>query len=164
MNDVLDWIRANDFDLTYLDIDITLEQNNLLRNELLNFVSSGDLTPLEPEHRLLLAKRLEPGFGSVKVEVIADTELTRAYAAANLATWRESGVAEGKEWFSIDDDQTCSLCRRLHQTVMMLHNLFQDKYDAPPAHAGCRCILAPFFLTSIDVSDYMEKERRFIIF
>ncbi|MGB3714516.1 MAG: phage minor head protein [Candidatus Promineifilaceae bacterium] len=159
MKDVIDWIRAHDFDLSYIDVKITRLQNALLRWELVNFISDSELTPLEADHRTKLAKRLEPAFGSDEAETIACTELTRAYVEGNLASWRVSGVTTGKIWISMYDEQTCATCRRLHQMVIMLDEHYEDRYDGPPAHAGCRCTLSPHMLSNIDLTDYWKRER-----
>lgn len=85
-------------------------------------------------------------FGAARAERIAQTEVTRAYAAGNLAAWRADGTVTGKRWHTTADDLVCPICGPLQGTTVGLDELFPSALgaiDGPPAHVGCRCWLTP---------------------
>jgi SPP1 gp7 family putative phage head morphogenesis protein len=116
---------------------------DFLRSAVSDWVSSGK--PLED-----LVAEIEPMFGSVRAELIATTEVTKAFAEGNLATWRESGVVSGKRWMTAEDELVCPICSPLDGMVVELdENGFTTEeggvgLTAPPAHPNCRCYLQPF--------------------
>ena len=123
---------------TYALVDqITDTSAALLQDEFSRWIASGE--PLDD-----LIKKLEPMFGSVRAEMVAVTEVTRAFAEGNLIAWRESGVVEGKRWMTAQDDLVCSICAPLAGTVAPLDSDgFANGLVAPPAHVRCRCWLQP---------------------
>jgi SPP1 gp7 family putative phage head morphogenesis protein len=134
--DAAQWIESYEFDLSYADIEtLDKDQKTILRQALIQFVQEGGtvgdvvekLTPLSAEH----------------AGTIANTEITRAYAQGNLASWRESGVTESKRWNTNRDELVCSICRPLDEKVVPLDEKFGGIYDGPPAHPDCRCWISP---------------------
>lgn len=57
-----------------------------------------------------LIDELTPIFGPVRAEMIAATEVTRAYAEANLRAWQASGVIEGYSIRTAMDERVCPIC------------------------------------------------------
>jgi hypothetical protein len=147
--DVVDWIRGHEFDLTYVGIEITPEQNNLLRKELTNFVTVSGY------NMGMLTKGLEPGFGD-NATIIASTESTRAYSEGNLTAWKESGVAEGKRWNTNNDGLVCAICQPLDNKVVPLEGEFPGGLDGPFAHPGCRCWVTPVMMEDVEPGDLIE--------
>ncbi len=92
-----------------------------------------------------LIERITAGgvFGQPRAHAIAVTEVTRAYAQGNLAAWRASGVVEGKQWNTNNDELVCPVCGPLAGQVVALDEPFPGNIAAPPAHPRCRCWIVP---------------------
>ena len=84
-----------------------------------------------------LMTSIAPMFGADRAEMIAVTEVTRAFAEGNKATWEESGVVEAMRWMTAQDEMVCPVCAPLAGKK----RTFDD--DLPPAHVNCRCYLQP---------------------
>jgi SPP1 gp7 family putative phage head morphogenesis protein len=79
-----------------------------------------------------------------RAQTIAVTEVTRAYAQGNMAAWRESGVTQGKEWSTAEDELVCPLCGPLADVVVDLDADFPNGGGSgPPRHTRCRCWVVP---------------------
>jgi SPP1 gp7 family putative phage head morphogenesis protein len=89
-----------------------------------------------------LIGQLEPMFGKVRAEMVASTEVTRAFAEGNRTTWKESGVVDGMRWMASEDELMCPICGDLAGKVDTLDGDF-DGNGPPPAHPRCRCYLQP---------------------
>lgn len=72
----------------------------------------------------LLQERLTPVFGRRRAEVIASTEVTRAYAEGNMALWQSTGFVSGKQWRTAVDERVCPICGPLHGQVVAFDNPF----------------------------------------
>ncbi len=92
-----------------------------------------------------LIKRIRGGYlySEERARTIAVTEVTRAFAEGNMASWRASGVIEKKRWRSNNDEIVCPICRPLNGKVVGLDEEFAEGIDAPPGHSRCRCWLTP---------------------
>lgn len=116
----------------------------------------------------LLPTRLEPWLGQRRAERIAVTEVTRTYAAGNIAAWKSSGLVTAKVWATASDELVCPYCGNLngkivdidsdfHISAMDLPGNLANAGDfvafAPPAHVNCRCWLQP------QVSEVSLRER-----
>lgn len=100
---VADWVEMYSFDLVG-GIDATT------RSELGTAVSAWILNGgTLPD----LIATLEPIFGPVRAELIASTEVTRAYAEASIIAWRNSGVVERMVWQTANDEIVCPVCAPL---------------------------------------------------
>lgn len=83
-------------------------------------------------------------FSTARAQMIARTELIRANNQGNLAAYKASGVAAGKEWATADDEACCAECDANEaQGAIPLDDDFDSGDDAPPAHPNCRCALLP---------------------
>jgi SPP1 gp7 family putative phage head morphogenesis protein len=136
--------------------DVNDETEKQLRAALSQGVTAGEST-------YQLRARVEDIFGSastMRADRIARTETTRAQGYADIQAWTQSGVVEGKEWFTAEDERTCRYCASLdHQTWGLSDVIFSkgdsltidgqtqhynyDDVQAPPLHANCRCTLLP---------------------
>ena len=90
-----------------------------------------------------LIKDLEPLFGKQRAELIASTEVTRAYAEGNRIAYRESGVVDEIEWRTAKDERVCPICGPLDGKQRRFGEPFDIGIDAPPAHPRCRCWVVP---------------------
>jgi len=93
-----------------------------------------------------LRESLAREFGEGRANRIAVTEVTRTFMEGNLASWRESGVTDGKQWNTNRDEIVCPICRPLNDTVVALNEPFNAgglRVDGPPAHPNCRCWVSP---------------------
>jgi len=80
--------------------EITETSHKGLGSQIAAWVESGDSLPG-------LFKRLEPIYGKKRAELIGITEATRAYARGNEVLWQKSGVVEGKQWSTANDERVC---------------------------------------------------------
>jgi len=98
----------------------------------------------------VLKKTLSDGrwFGRERGNMIAVTEVTRAFNKGNMAAYRESGVVEGKEFQTARDEKVCQICEPLDGKITELEGTFEtpkglENVDEPPVHVNCRCGIAP---------------------
>ena len=107
-----------------------------LQNEIAGFIENG-------ENMGQLTARLEPLFGPERADLIASTEVTRAFAEGNMTAWRESGIIQRREWRTSNDEIVCLICGPLNGKITGLDEPFPGGVDSPPAHPRCRCWLVP---------------------
>lgn len=100
------------------------------------WMQSGD--PLQS-----LINALEPYYGPVRAEMIAVTETTRAYAQGNLAVWQATGMVEGYNFMTAEDDLVCPLCDGRDGAASRNPHSLNDYEDMPPRHVRCRCWIQP---------------------
>ena len=91
----------------------------------------------------MLIDDLTPLFGNQRAELIASTEITRAFYRGNLEAWQQSGVVDLIEWRTARDERVCKICGPLHGQRTALGQPFKhpnsgNEYHAP-AHPRCRC-------------------------
>ena len=117
------------------------------RSAIAQWVQNGE--PLS-----MLIEDLAPIFGTQRAQLIASTEVTRAYAEANQRVYREAGIRY-MEWRAAADELMCPICGALNGQIVGI----DDKFDAaldddirtqfrvnfaiPPAHPRCRCWIVP---------------------
>lgn len=110
-----------------------------------------------------LRARVEHVMGNastVRADRIARTEVSRAQGYADIQAWTQSGVVEGKEWYTAEDEHVCPFCDSLDRQVFGLDENIVTKGDSltidgqtqhynyddvpsPPLHVNCRCVLLP---------------------
>lgn len=91
-------------------------------------------------------------FGAERAELIASTEVTRAYAEANRLAYRDAGMKYIK-WNTAHDERVCPVCAPLNGQVVGIEGRFDGaldddvreqfnaRFEIPPAHPRCRCWL-----------------------
>lgn len=92
-------------------------------------------------------------FSRRRAELIATTEVTRAYAEGTRIAWAQGGVIRTMRWQTANDESVCPICEPLNQrTAAVIDGVFQlvneegevlRSISMPPAHPGCRCWLSP---------------------
>lgn len=100
----------------------------------------------------LEAQLLEAGFGPVRAEMIAVTEVTRAASMGEqevLDQLREQGIEMEATWETNDDEFVCDICGPLDGETndyfndngepIWTHPESGEEMGAPPAHPRCRC-------------------------
>lgn len=90
-----------------------------------------------------LPDRLEAAFGRRRAEMIAVTEVTRAYAEANAYIWQKSGLVKKRRWQTAMDERVCPVCGPLHGQETEWGKEFDGGIMNPPAHPRCRCWVVP---------------------
>lgn len=113
--------------------------NNTTRQAISNAISTYASTPGMNKEDVV--KLLEPVFGQRRAEMIATTEITRAYGQAAHITQIElerQGVQTKEQWVTWRDDRVCPICAPLHNS----YDWQTDHPYGPPAHVNCRCWLA----------------------
>lgn len=82
---------------------------------------------------------LEKVYGSVRAQMIAQTESTRVYASANRDAFEATGLVDEMVWNTAQDDLVCPICGPLAGTSIGIG----DVDSLPPAHINCRCWVQP---------------------
>ena len=88
---------------------------------------------------------ISPWFGPVRAEMIATTELTRAYyegGAAAIRQVEDAGFEMVHIWNTNNDGLVCDICYPRNQTAGYGYPAGDYEYgweDPPPAHPRCRC-------------------------
>jgi SPP1 gp7 family putative phage head morphogenesis protein len=150
---------------TKIAADVNDETEKQLRATLTEGLKAG-----EGVHQL--RARVEAVMGiaaTTRADVIARTEVARVQSAADIYAWDQSGVVEGKEWFTAEDERVCKFCGPMNGRVIGLRENFFEKgdvqteegenrkgekttyslnhdYDSVPGaplHPRCRCTLLP---------------------
>lgn len=86
-----------------------------------------------------LETALEPIFGVVRSQMIAQSETTRVFARANRDAFEATDLVEQVKWQAANDELVCPICGELNGT---LHDV-ADIDALPPAHTRCRCYILP---------------------
>lgn len=125
------------------DIDATTLERT--RRAVSAWIDNGE--PLES-----LIEEFVPIFGERRAELIASTEVTRAYAEGNRQAYKASGVVTHWIWRTAEDERVCPVCGPLADSVVQIDGDFsgflpdevrRGTISAPPAHPRCRCWVAP---------------------
>lgn len=114
---------------------ITDTSRGYVQGAIADWIRSG--APLDD-----LVDALTPMFGRVRAEMIASTEVTRAYHRGNVEVWRASGFVKGWVFRTAFDELVCPVCGPMHEQRFDL----EDQRNAPPLHPRCRCWSAPLVL------------------
>ncbi len=82
-------------------------------------------------------------FSEDRAMTIARTELIKANNKAHMATFKESGVVQYKEWSTAnDDDVDEEVCApNEDEGPIPIDDDFQSGDSEPPGHPNCRCVL-----------------------
>lgn len=134
---ISDWVKQYSFDLIKGINETTRE---LVKNSLVKFNETPGMNNRD------LFNLLEPAFGQVRAQMIAVTEVTRAYSEANSMYqdyMTEVGVESMREWRTSRDEKVCPICSPMNGQQVKQGDKFKDdfgnEYDNPPAHVRCRC-------------------------
>lgn len=129
---VVDWGLVNRDALTWardyageLVRGLNATTRDVLRQEIAAWIESGE--PLD-----VLARRLAPMFGELRGRVIAETEVTRAFAEGQHQAFQRAGV-ERWTWHTANDERVCDVCQPRDGVT------YPMDAERPPAHVRCRC-------------------------
>jgi len=151
--EILKWV---DGEATLVAVGVNKETEKQIRATLAQGIREGEAT-------IELQARVVGVFGtasSQRAYAIAQTESAIAQNSADVSAWKQSGVVEGKEWFTAGDDATCKFCQDMDSRYASLTDNFYDKGERvrvegntlkldyrdigePPLHTHCRCVLLP---------------------
>lgn len=105
-----------------------------------------------------------------RLENIVRTETIRAWSYATQKAWEDSEVVEWKQWWTAQDERTCSHCWPLHwKEIWLSDNFFKkgDSYNglkldysdtpASPLHPRCRCSLIPILKRGEEIKPIFER-------
>lgn len=106
----------------------TREQADAVYDEWLE-TGGGDLGVLDA----LLA----PIFSEARAEMIATTEVTRAFQNGNDLVWLATGYIQFHQWNTQRDERVCPICGPKDGNIYVIGG------EAPPAHPRCRCWVSP---------------------
>lgn len=104
-------------------------------------------------------------FSAERAMVIARTETQMASQAGALNGYRASGVVDGKQWLTAEDDKVSDECQANGEAGPNGDGVLRD-WDAaypsgdvaPPAHPNCRCQILPWFDDSKTPATVAETE------
>ncbi len=91
---------------------------------------------------------LTPRFAGnqARADLIAVTEITRAYANGQKAAFQAAGVTRWR-WNTNRDELVCPVCAPLNGQVVEIGQPFGEfrgkTFSEPPSHPGCRCWVSP---------------------
>lgn len=131
------WAKQYSYDLVK-GIDATTRET--VSNAIADFTNTPGMTNQD------IFDRLSSTFGDARAQMIAITEVTRAFSAGeqiyqNMLS--EMGVETIREWLTSEDEKVCPICGSLDgQSVGPGENFVDDdgnEYNNPPAHVNCRC-------------------------
>lgn len=115
---------------------INATSKDFLQQEVSKWVTSG-----QPLGKLVEA--LEARWSPVRANMIAVTEVTRAYAEGNMLGWEKAGI-EMVEWATVEDPQVDEICGANGDAGPIPRGqAFPSGHTQPPAHISCRCWLLP---------------------
>lgn len=95
-----------------------------------------------------LVELLKPRFAdnAARADLIAVTEVTRAYANGEKSTYLANGITRWR-WNTNRDELVCKYCGAVNGKVVQIGDLFGwfrgKKITEPPYHPGCRCWTSP---------------------
>lgn len=141
--DVLDWILGTAIQPGYADVlteSVGATSATQIRRYVSEWVSNG--LPL----RVLIDNLQSTTLSAHRAQLIATTEVTRAYAEGNRAAWRASGIIERMRWQTSNDELVCPVCGPLSGRVIEVSAegwVVDDEAIFPPAHPRCRCWVTP---------------------
>jgi hypothetical protein len=124
----IEWANRYGFELVQ---GITETTRQTLADAVGNFFSQGQTLGD-------LRGALEPAFGTVRADLIASTEITRAAVQGELDLVQEldaQGIRMAAVWQTSEDEAVCPICGPLQGTTEDVWGL------PPPAHPRCRCWL-----------------------
>jgi len=116
--------------------DLTATSREALQTVIGDFVSTPGMTIGDVIDRL--------PFSEQRAALIATTEITRAYATGQAAAGaalaeQYPDVRVVKEWHSNRDEAVCPICSPLDGVEVDEDEQFDNEFDGPPSHPGCRC-------------------------
>ena len=120
--DALAWARGYAGELV---AGLNATTRDALRTAIAEWIESGE--PLDA-----LARRLAPTFGELRGRVIAETEVTRAFAEGQHQAFQRAGV-ERWTWHTANDERVCDVCQPRDGVT------YPMDAERPPAHVRCRC-------------------------
>jgi len=132
----VDWAREHAGELVK---GITETSRKALGSQIASWIESGEPLPQ-------LFERLEPIYGQQRAELIGVTEVTRAYSEGKKVAWAESGVVQGYEWMTANDELVCPICAPLSGQKVKAGRTFPGGFTGPPAHPRCRCDLGEIMI------------------
>jgi len=125
------WARSYSYELIS---GLTETTRNVVSEAISSFIETPGMT-LGDIHTML-----EPAFGKVRAEMIATTEVTRAYSAATNETQQllnETGLQMRRVWHTRNDELVCPICGPLNGQPE--EHWIAEFPTGPPAHPRCRC-------------------------
>lgn len=109
--------------------------NNTTRNRIARAVQAGGTVSF-------IRESLRPFFGERRAQSIARTETTGGVNAGIDAVGQNDGI-EGYEWYTMEDERVCPICRPMHGAArpkdVPFYVVGGTIMPPPPAHPNCRC-------------------------
>lgn len=87
------------------------------------------------------------GYRKGQAERITRTEVLRVSNEASVDAWDQSGVVEGKQWLTAEDDRVDEECASYNGKILDLDGAYTKTdygpVEEPPLHPNCRCVVLP---------------------
>lgn len=117
---------------------INKKTKSVIQKKLGDHMAAGD--PLSAFVRdFINAEDIGGMVGKVRAEMIAITEVTKAFQEGNIISWAASGEVDGFKFRTAADDIVCPICAPLEGLEFNLAEI----ESSPPVHPRCRCWSQP---------------------
>ncbi|STZ77353.1 phage portal protein [Bergeriella denitrificans] len=135
---------------------ITEGARGMIRQAVKDALENGD-SPAELAGRL----KTSHAFSKTRATTIARTEMARADGMGTYIGWSETGLVNGKEWLTAEDDKVSEICNENGAAgVVGLHEHFPSGDLMPPSHPNCRCVVLPVVDTAKLAKGYNPNQPR----
>jgi len=98
-----------------------------------------------------LKKDIQNIFGKyeerLKSQVVSETD--RTFNTALEFGYKKSGVVTHKQWVSVIDDKTSSVCQQLNGEIVEIGQPFSIGIYTPPAHPNCRSRIKSITISNV---------------
>lgn len=148
---VLRWVMSNGTDFGtgfgqgYADtvMDAMTQTSERQLRTLLAEWARNDLT-----YQQLITDLERTLFSRRRAELVATTEISRAFFQGNIISWRASGIITRYEFRNSADERVCTLCGPLGGQIVeldrpLVHPTSGAEYFGIPIHVNCRCFAVP---------------------
>lgn len=89
-------------------------------------------------------KQVFKEYPDFRAEMVARTEANAAHNEGLLEGFKQSDIAEYKEWIDVGA-AACDECNSIGGEIVKLSDNFSNGLAYPPAHPNCRCVIGPAF-------------------
>lgn len=139
----IDWDLVNDYARAWAIAHTATVVAQITETSMTAFVNAFPDWVASGEHLNVLIAELAKHYEPWRAEMIAVTETTRAFTQGNHVYWGATGVVDGTQWMTGEDELVCPLCLPLDGTKADIGQPYPDGSEGPPRHVKCRCYERP---------------------
>lgn len=132
------WDVINDEAWGWANTQTTAVVQQITKTSMAGFLQEFEPWLKSGEPLPVLIEKLEQYYSPIRASMIAITETTRAFATANLNTWRQFDMVVGFDVLTAEDADVDDIC---HEEQARNPHALDDEH--PPYHVNCRCSVRP---------------------